>query len=212
MGEIFAAESPPVPLEFTGERMTSAARGQIEYEHLHRYCFARLLCRGKDVIDVASGEGYGAALLAQVARSVVGIDFAADAVRHAAGAYRRPNLHFVRGDAVQLPLPGDSADVVVSFETLEHLYAQERFLAEIRRVLRPDGLLVISSPDSEVYSHTGSDVNPYPVRELSREEFKKKLSNVFPYSQFYSQRALVGSALTIEGQNHDVITFERRSD
>src|SRR5512135_1818798 len=91
MGEIFAAESPPVPLEFTGERMTSAARGQIEYEHLHRYCFARLLCRGKDVVDVASGEGYGTALLAQVARSVVGIDFAADAVRHAAGAYRRPN-------------------------------------------------------------------------------------------------------------------------
>ncbi|HVB17760.1 MAG TPA: glycosyltransferase, partial [Stellaceae bacterium] len=100
----------------------------------------------------------------------------------------------------------------VSFETLEHLYEQERFLAEIRRVLRPDGLLVISSPDSEVYSHAGSDVNPYHVRELSREEFKEKLSSVFPYSQFYSQRALVGSALTIEGQNHDVITFERRSD
>ena len=212
MGEIFAAETPATALEFTGERMTSSARGQIEYEHLHRYCFARLFCRGKDVVDVAAGEGYGSALLAQVARSVVGVEVAADAIGHAAGAYRRANLGFVRGDARKLPLRSQCADVVVSFETIEHLYEQELFLAEIRRVLRPDGLLVISSPDSEVYSYAGSEVNPFHVRELTSGEFKAALHQVFPYAQFYSQRALVGSAMTIDQENRGLVTFERRSD
>lgn len=212
MGEIFAAETPATALEFTGERMTSAARGQIEYEHLHRYCFARLFCRGKDVVDVAAGEGYGSALLAQVARAVIGVEVAADAIGHAASAYCRRNLGFVRGDARQLPLRSESADVVVSFETIEHLYDQEAFLAEIRRVLRPDGMLVISSPDSEVYSYPGSEVNPFHVRELTAAEFKAALHQVFPYAHFYSQRALVGSAMTTDQENRGFVTFERRSD
>ena len=59
MGEIFRQESPAQPLEFTGERWTTAAHGQIEIEHLHRYLLARDWCRGKDVLDIASGEGYG---------------------------------------------------------------------------------------------------------------------------------------------------------
>ncbi len=212
MGEIFTVERPAAVLEFTGERMTSDAHGQIEYEHLHRYCFARLFCRGKDVVDVAAGEGYGSALLAQVANRVTGVEMAADAVGHAISAYGRDNLSFIRGDARHLPLQSNVADVVVSFETIEHLYEQQLFLTEIRRILRPGGVLVISSPDSEVYSYTGSPVNPFHLRELTRDEFKEALSAVFPNTQFYSQRALIGSALTIDGPSNGVITFERRSD
>ena len=212
MGEIFTIERPAAVLQFTGERMTSDAHGQIEYEHVHRYCFARLFCRGKDVVDVAAGEGYGSALLAQVANRVIGVEMSADAVGHATSVYGRPNLCFIRGDARHLPLQSNIADVVVSFETIEHLYEQELFLAEIRRILRPGGLFVISSPDSEVYSYPGSPVNPFHRRELTRDEFKGMLCAVFPNTCFYSQRALIGSALTIDAPSHGVITFERRSE
>jgi ubiquinone/menaquinone biosynthesis C-methylase UbiE len=138
MGEIFTWAKPCSPLQFTGERWTSAASGQIELEHLHRYLAARDLCRGKDVLDIASGEGYGTALLAQVARRAIGIDVAASVSAHAAAAYAGPNLHYLTGDARSIPLAAGCVDVVVSFETLEHFAEQEQFLAELRRVLRPD--------------------------------------------------------------------------
>src|SRR4051794_26599450 len=83
LGEIFERVVPITPLEWTGERLTTAARGQVEVEHLHRYCFARELCRGLDVLDIASGEGYGTALLAQTARSVVGVELSTTAMIHA---------------------------------------------------------------------------------------------------------------------------------
>lgn len=146
MGEIFRHELPEKPLEFTGERWTTAARGQIEIEHLHRYLLARDFARGKDVLDIACGEGYGTALLAQVAHRVIGVDIDRPTVAHAATQYVRANLHYVTGDARGIPLASASVDLVVSFETLEHFAEQEMFLAEVRRVLRPGGLLVISTP------------------------------------------------------------------
>src|SRR5262249_1759259 len=112
MGEIFPRPLPPVPMPFTGERLISALSGQTEIEHLRRYLLARQLCRGKDGVGVAWGEGYGAALLAQVAASVPGIEIAADAVAHAVTSYRRPNLRFLRGDARAMGVAGASADVV----------------------------------------------------------------------------------------------------
>lgn len=210
MGEIFSNERPPRPLAFSGERMTSAVGGQIEYEHLHRYLFARELCRGLDVIDVASGEGYGAALLAQAARSVVGVELDAPTVAHASAAYDRPNLRFMEGDARQIPCADATADAVVSFETIEHFYEHAAFLAEIRRVLRPGGRLIISSPDRDVYSPAGRKVNPFHVHELSRAEFSVLLGQSFAHQTMYAQRPLLGSALVSEGTDHRTMTFERR--
>jgi len=71
MGEIIARAVPEAPLAFTGERLTSEHASETEIEHLHRYLLAREWCRGKDVLDVASGEGYGTWMLAQVARSAL---------------------------------------------------------------------------------------------------------------------------------------------
>jgi ubiquinone/menaquinone biosynthesis C-methylase UbiE len=124
--------------------MTSAIEGQIAFEHFHRYCLARDLVVGRDVLDIASGEGYGAAILAGTARSVVGVEIDAASVEHARAAYPLPNLRFEQGDALRLPLPDDCLDVVTSFETLEHLADHEGFLAEIRRVLRPGGVCLLS--------------------------------------------------------------------
>src|SRR5215813_4878242 len=98
MGELFERVLPDDALEWTGERLTTATAGQVEIEHLHRYFFARELCRGCDVLDIASGEGYGALLLAQVARGVVGVDVSEESVAHAERAYARPNLRYLLGD------------------------------------------------------------------------------------------------------------------
>nr|WP_294562402.1 methyltransferase domain-containing protein [uncultured Rhodopila sp.] len=175
--------------------MTSAVEGQIAFEHLHRYCVARDLCVGKDVLDVASGEGYGTALLAGVARRAVGVEIDAAAVAHARASYTGSNLEFLQGDAVALPLDDAAFDVVVSFETLEHLRDQWAFLTEIRRVLRPGGVLVISTPDRDVYSALGQPVNRYHVLELTRPEFATLLNHFFVHHRMLKQRPLLGSVM-----------------
>jgi SAM-dependent methyltransferase len=202
-------------MPFTGERLTSEGSGQSEVEHLHRYLLARHLCAGKDVVDVASGEGYGSALLAQVAASVIGIEIAADAVAHAAASYRRSNLRFVRGDARAMGVAAASADVVVSFETIEHLAEQEAFLAEIRRVLRPDGVLIVSTPDQDNYSPADSPANPFHVIELAKEQFARLLGRHFQHVGILRQRPVVGSILLPAfpaDAESPVVTFERRGD
>jgi SAM-dependent methyltransferase len=213
MGEIFHREVPAVALTWTGERLTTETSGQVEIEHLHRYFFARSLCRGLDVLDVASGEGYGSALLAQVAKSVVGVEIAVETVGYAQAAYRMPNLTFLQGDARRIPCADDSFDAVVSFETLEHFYEHEAFLAEVRRVLRPGGMFIISSPERDVYSPAGGTPNPYHVRELTHSEFSALLRSNFQQVSMYAQRPLLGSALMVEefgAQPSPLLTFERR--
>ena len=215
MSEIFRRERAPVPLAFNGERFTSAKSGQIEIEHVHRYLLAREFCRGKDVLDVASGEGYGSALLSQVARSVVGVDLDEGSITHAKVSYARPNLRFCVGDARQIPLAEKSVDIVVSFETLEHLAEHDIFLDEIQRVLRPGGALIISSPERDVYCPPGRDPNPFHVRELSNEELESVLARRFKHVGLYGQRMLLGSAIVpLRSKNPGGVptTFERRGD
>ena len=213
MGEIFQRAAPSSALAWTGERLTTETGGQVEIEHLHRYFFARSLCRGLDVLDVASGEGYGAALLAQVARSVVGVEIAEDTVEYARAAYGAPGLTFLHGDARRIPCPDNSFDAVVSFETLEHFYEHGEFMAEVRRVLRPGGLLVISSPERDVYSPAGGTPNPYHVHELTHAEFGTLLRANFGHVSMYAQRPLLGSALVAEelpAEAAPLLTFEKR--
>jgi glycosyltransferase involved in cell wall biosynthesis/GT2 family glycosyltransferase/SAM-dependent methyltransferase len=215
MGEIFKRTTPVTALAWTGERLTTDVSGQVEIEHLHRYFFARTLCRGLDVLDIASGEGYGSALLAQVAHSVVGIDVSAEAVLHAQKAYQGPGLQFMQGDARRIGLEDASVDVVVSFETIEHFYEHDAFLAEVQRVLRPGGLFIVSSPERDVYSPADRSPNPYHVRELTHSEFSLLLARSFRHVTMYAQRPLLGTALVAENPPADagpLITFERRGD
>ncbi len=188
-------------LEFTGERFVPGLPGEIAHEHWHRYAFARRFIAGKRVLDVASGEGYGSALLAAVAGSVVGVDVDPAAVEHARATYAaRANLRFEAGSAAALPLPEASVDVVVSFETIEHLprEMQAPMLAEIARVLVPDGLLVLSAPNPVEYSDARDYRNPFHAHEPPREELDGLLAVAFPWRRWFRQRRYFGSAIWSE--------------
>ncbi len=213
MGEIVVRPQPEQALVFDGERFTTSFGGQTAIEHWHRYLLARELVRGRDVLDIACGEGYGSALLAQTARSVIGVDLSANAVAHAQASYGLPNLRYLAGDALAIPLDDCSADMVVSFETLEHFRAHDRFLKEIKRVLRPDGVLLISTPDRDNYSLFTTPPNPYHQLELTAQEFQTLLRRYFASITTQGQRVLLGSVLLGEGlAGRSALCFERRGE
>jgi len=195
---VFRFPAPKELMEFTGERFTTAVDGEIRHEHFHRYLFALQFCEDKSVLDVASGEGYGSALLGAVASEVIGVDKSADAVRHANTNYYDRNISFRVGRAENLPIADQSIDVVVSFETLEHLQEHDAFLSEIKRVLRPAGLLVISSPDRDVYSGESQIRNPHHEKELTRAEFQELLQRYFEHTKFLAQKSLMGSVIAVD--------------
>lgn len=183
-------------LNFTGERFIPTETGEIRYEHMHRYGWVQSLCVGRDVLDIACGEGYGSALLAKTASSVIGVDISKEAVEHARQRYAvQTNLRFVEGSATAIPLKDASVDVAVSFETLEHLAEQDEMLGELRRVLKPSGILIISSPNKKVYSDERNYVNEFHVKELYFDELDALLRRFFPVNRYFAQRFLTASAL-----------------
>jgi len=196
------AVSPGAPaLEFTGERFTPECAREIWYEHWHRYQFAAGLAAGKRVLDAACGEGYGSALLAAVARSVVGMDIAAGALQHARQRYGGlANLTFEQGDCTALAPVQTPYDLIVSFETLEHVAAQEALVAGFARALADDGLLVISSPDKRTYSDATGFRNEFHVRELYRDELLKLLQAQFSCVRLFGQKLLFQSVIWDEQQ------------
>ncbi|HEY2864978.1 MAG TPA: methyltransferase domain-containing protein [Casimicrobiaceae bacterium] len=193
-------------LTFTGERFLPGCAGEIAYEHWHRYAFARRYAEGRHALDAACGEGYGAALLATSAAEVVGVDIDAGSISHAQSAYGTPRIRFVEGSCTRLPFPDASFDVVVSFETIEHLEAvdQPRMLGEFARVLKPSGLLVISSPNKSVYSDARGFVNEFHRHELYRDGLAALLAKAFPAQRWFHQRVTPWSAIWGEGGGEGV--------
>lgn len=183
-------------MKFTGERYIPTEGGDIRQEHLHRYAWCRHLAASRDVLDIACGEGYGSAMLAHDATSVVGVDISPEAIDHAIAAYGSlPRLTFKLGDAARIPLADATVDLVVSFETIEHHDRHAEMLSEIRRVLRPDGLLVISSPNRDIYSERAGYHNEFHVKELDFAEFDAVLRKQFGSVCYFGQRLAVGSSI-----------------
>ena len=176
-------------LQFTGERFHPDLAGEMWAEHWHRYHFVLPFLAGKKVLDVASGEGYGSALMATVAIEVNGLDVSGTAVAHASATYaERQNLRFTQGSCARLPFDDATFDTVVSFETIEHIHEQDEFLDEIKRVLTPSGLLIMSSPNRAEYSDARGYSNEFHVKELYREQLMALLAARFTHSRWFSQR------------------------
>ena len=187
-------------LPFTGERFVPGTKGEIWVEHWHRYHFAARWCAGKRVVDVACGEGYGSALLARHAAHVTGVDISSEAIEHARKIYALlANAEFVRAPCTSLPLADASVDVAVTFETVEHIVEQAQFLAELARVLKPDGVLILSCPNKLEYSDKRGFANEFHVKELYRDELAALVGSRFAQLAWYGQRPSFFSVIAPEG-------------
>jgi SAM-dependent methyltransferase len=196
-----AVEQPA--LAFTGERFTPECVREMYYEHYARYAMAASIMRqftartGRKprVLDAACGEGYGSAMLAPLADSVLGLDVDLQAIAHAQTRYSQGNLSFQLADVAALATEIGSFDIVTSFETLEHLHAHDEMLAGFKKVLASNGLLLLSSPDKHSYTDLTGYQNPFHVRELYRHEFETLLYRYFSSFRLFGQRLLFQSAI-----------------
>jgi GT2 family glycosyltransferase/glycosyltransferase involved in cell wall biosynthesis/SAM-dependent methyltransferase len=205
----------PRLIDWTGERCVPWTPDvQVVYEHLHRYLWAARIIDSRKVLDLGSGEGFGAAILAESAEHVVGVDLDERTVEHSRLNYAAANLEFHVGTAIDLsPYETGSFGAVVAFEIIEHVREQEQVLAEVARLLADDGILVISTPDRRLYSEVGGQHNPFHERELGSEEFSELLGAYFPHVATWGQRTITGSHLSalggasVEGRAPDSPTF-----
>jgi len=186
---------------WTGERLETFVLTDATIEHLHRYAIAAELVAGKTVLDIACGEGYGSNLLSKTAQSVSGVDIAVTVIEHATKKYKSSNLSFSTGSVERIPFADQHFDCVVSFETLEHTDQHEQMLAEVKRVLKPGGLLLISTPDKKIYTDKTGYQNPFHKKELYEEEFTALLSRHFINHTIYSQNQGISSIIAGRASN-----------
>lgn len=185
---------------YTGERFLPDLQDvQMHMEHFQRYLSVSNLTQDKVVADAACGDGYGTSILARNARRVFGIDIDSDTIQRAKEKYTDPNISFIEGSIENLPLEDQSIDVFISFETIEHVTEelQKKFLNEIFRVLKPEGILVISTPNKALYSDLYNYHNEFHIKEFYKEEFvaflKNKFQNVKLYNQYFETVSIIDS-------------------
>jgi SAM-dependent methyltransferase len=185
------------PLEWTGERYIPGQGGpHVAYEHQHRYLAVQAIARGQVVVDLGCGEGYGSASLARVAEHVVGVNIAGVAVQHTHDRYAHvTNLEFVTSDACHVPVRDGTAGVVVCFETIEHLQAHDTLLAEVDRILAPDGVFVVSTPGKAVDADAPDHHRELHVHEIYRAELEVLLESRFPAVEIWGQHLVAGSLI-----------------
>jgi O-antigen biosynthesis protein len=172
-------------------------QGRWRLDHLVRYHWAANFASSARVLDAATGCGYGAALLKQAgATEVLGLDRAADAIGWAREKYSGPGIQFEQADL----LAGDRAalgafDLIVSFETLEHLAEPESCVRRFAALLAPGGRLLCSVP-SEFYR---DNHNPYHLTQFDRTSFEEMLRRHFGSVVLFEQRFSLGSEIMMSG-------------
>jgi 2-polyprenyl-3-methyl-5-hydroxy-6-metoxy-1,4-benzoquinol methylase len=185
-------------MEFTGERFIPGIKeydqSPIAYEHWQRYYSLLNYVKGKTVLDIACGEGYGSNLISQYAEKVFGADISSETIHHAKSRYSAPNLNFSVESIENLDHEDQSIDIIVSFETIEHVDTnmQEAFLREAVRVLKPEGVVILSCPNKKVASDDAFEnwgyKNEFHIKEYYLDEFDDFLRRHFRYVHFYYQR------------------------
>jgi SAM-dependent methyltransferase len=165
------------------EHLRNDPRSELWGEHRGRYRFARQLVQpGMRVLDVACGAGFGLQMLLGAGACAVGVDLQAAALAEARRA--APRARLVRADGLRLPLPDRAIELIVSFETIEHVPDAAALVAELRRVIRPGGCLVVSTPNRAFRA----TANPFHVREFTGPELRELLLTCFAQVELYGQR------------------------
>jgi len=198
-------------MEFTGERVVPGKTPRDIYlEHINRYVFATSWVQNKSVLDVACGTGYGVHYLVKKgARRAVGVDISIEAMNYAQDRFGEDRrVSFICADGTKLPCVDNFFDVVISFETIEHIRQYRRFLLECRRVLKENGLFICSTPNRRVFSpHIGKPLNPFHVKEFWPEEFYRLLCRYFVDVTLYGQRDVNLVENSVD-QNYEVYSFK----
>jgi SAM-dependent methyltransferase len=158
----------------------SASDHVLRLIHLKAYADAAVQCAGRTVLDVGCNDGYGTVILAPGARSVAGVDVSSHAIE---SARRRPGAEAIDFRVVGgagLPFPDESFDVVTAFQVIEHVPDPRSFIAELRRIVRVGGVVLITTPNAAIRLDPGmTPWNPYHVREFTADELRSELASTF---------------------------------
>ena len=153
-------------------------------EHIVRYLFASNYVSNLDVLDIACGTGYGTQILGKAgAKKVIGVDLNKQAISKSNISNKLKNVNYKKGNACNLDFKDKSFDLIISFETIEHIKEYERFLSEIERVLRNNGVLIISTPNYKV----SKNKNPFHEKEFTKSKFKEILKKRFKVVKILNQ-------------------------
>ncbi len=194
--------------EFTGERVIPGlVDTDLFNEHLSRYRFAAQFAMPEmTVLDAGCGTGYGSAEFN--ARAIAGVDLSPEAAAHAAAHYARANVFFAAASCAALPFAEAAFDLVVSFEVIEHLPDYRALLSEARRVLKPGGVFLVSTPNRAYYAESRAQAgpNPFHVREFDYAEFNQILFDFFPHVEIWTQNH--SDAIAFSPASHSVAILE----
>jgi ubiquinone/menaquinone biosynthesis C-methylase UbiE len=183
-------------MQFTGERVVEGSTPKrIWLDHVARYKFASRYVKGKKILDISCGTGYGSKILYNAgATKVVGIDISSDTIDFACAKYKMNGLEFKVGNILDIDFSENYFDIITCFETIEHVQSQEKAFIELERVLKPKGLLIISSPNRKLTSSSKQinepPSNPFHVIEYSTNEFISVLGDSFEILEVYGQRGI----------------------
>jgi O-antigen biosynthesis protein len=185
-------------MKFTGERIIPnenfcGSNTNAYLEHTARYNFATKFVAGKKILDLACGVGYGSKILSDSnASEIFACDISSESIDYAQKNYGGDNIKFQLMDGSDLQFPDAYFDCIVSFETIEHVPEFKKVLNEFHRVLKNDGLLIISTPNKDVTSK-GRDkpINPFHFKEFTVNEFSDLLNNLFDNVTLFSQLLII---------------------
>lgn len=201
---------PKRRLKNDGERMVPAFHDNtlVYGEHVSRYEAVLPIVKNRIVLDIASGSGYGTQMLATEAKYVYGVDISAAAVEYAKENYNSKNIEYAVGDGEDIPMPSNSVDVIVTFETIEHIKDYKKFMKEIVRVLKPDGLAIISTPNDLEFA----EGNHFHLHEFVHGELLDLIKTEFKQTVEYFQASWLYSGLMAQEKltstwRNEVLTY-----
>jgi ubiquinone/menaquinone biosynthesis C-methylase UbiE len=178
---------------FSGERFENGEGGiLIAVEHLHRYVTAATLSKGRRVLDIGCGSGYGSQILTGF-ESYTGIDVSPETIKSANKHFGNSKVKYLNADATMVPLDSGTFDLVTCFEVLEHVDEPHLIVKEAARLLAPGGVFIFSTPDRENYNSTLFVPNPFHVHEMNESEIRGLFANVFSNMSLFSQSIIQSS-------------------